>query len=64
MMLPETEAKTKVCPLMSNQHGSVPVDRTCLASGCMKWRWVQGHSPEEAANWDPLQKGVLGYCGA
>lgn len=63
----EEEAKTKWCPMVrwygnANQYEDVFDNRgyncTCVASGCMMWRW--NYKKEENRD---LYKDHDGYCG-
>ena len=66
MVLTEDEAKTKWCPQVRVGESYRAVNMrinydliTCIASGCMMWRW-------EAVNTAPglgVVKPTKGYCG-
>ena len=74
MILAETQAKTKWCPmsryilsdnvgLVSNRHGHVndPWD-SCLASDCMVWRWKTLPAGDIPGTTGTAHEGK-GYCG-
>jgi hypothetical protein len=50
VLLPESDAKFKNCPLLTTPEGKL---KFCLCSGCMMWRW-------EA---DGKEKGYCGLAG-
>ena len=50
MLLIEHEAKKRWCPHETAHSGS----RSCIASGCMAWRWVDAESMGEKRT---------GFCG-
>ena len=51
MLLPESKAKERVCPLMSKGSETVK----CMGSSCMAWRFNEKHKYP--------QKEQTGYCG-
>ncbi|ABB39246.1 hypothetical protein Dde_2449 [Oleidesulfovibrio alaskensis G20] len=51
MLLPQKEAREKVCPLLRGPEGQV---QCCMGDGCMMWRYRQKDSRGEDAQ---------GYCG-
>lgn len=65
MLVTETEAKTKWCPMIRISDGSntLGVGRQdplcrCIASGCMMWQWDDGHPANAVAGED-----FKGCCG-
>lgn len=66
MIVTEKEARLKVCPYRSDPRGR----GNCLASDCMKWRWMPRKSPkelEERKQWPLIpntnEEEPTGYCG-
>ncbi|MHC1700800.1 MAG: hypothetical protein AB9900_07455 [Humidesulfovibrio sp.] len=51
MLLPESDAKFKYCPLLKTRDDKL---KFCLGSMCMLWRWA-GHEHGSDG---------LGFCGA
>jgi hypothetical protein len=52
MLLAESDAKFKYCPLLKTRDDKM---KFCLGSMCMLWRW---HGQDRTGSDDP------GYCGA
>jgi hypothetical protein len=55
----EEHAKTKWCPFTGPSDGA----GRCLASGCMAWRFMETHIPNED-NVLVASGDTHGYCGA
>ena len=51
MLLPQKDARTKYCPLLTHNHNE---HQKCIGSDCMFWRFK---NPERKKEEDP------GYCG-
>lgn len=52
MLLPESDAKFKYCPLLKTRDDKM---KFCLGSMCMLWRWADAAKTGADEN---------GYCGA
>ncbi|WP_243439584.1 hypothetical protein [Fundidesulfovibrio soli] len=50
MILPEKEARFKVCPLLATPDGKM---RFCQGAQCMMWRFAEAQEGDESA----------GFCG-
>jgi len=59
MLLPESDAKFKYCPLLKTKDDKL---KFCLGSMCMLWRWADQTGVQAAAQADGNEP--LGYCGA
>lgn len=72
MIVTEEEARTKICPMMTERVSAkgyaepVLARQRCLASQCMKWNWGTYRSPQELQErkpWRGEDVGPLtGYC--
>lgn len=55
MMHTEEQAKKHICP------SAGIVDRTCIASRCMAWRWCEAENEETLERCGTVTP--IGYCG-
>jgi len=55
MLLPESDAKFKYCPLLKTKDDKL---KFCLGSMCMLWRWADQGGAHAGGDDAP------GYCGA
>lgn len=65
MILTETEARKKLCPMSRNAYPMPDVSDTlcyCGASQCMAWRWVPRDVYEDKDGSHPIGE-PHGYCG-
>ncbi|OIN99648.1 MAG: hypothetical protein AUJ49_10825 [Desulfovibrionaceae bacterium CG1_02_65_16] len=63
MLLPESDAKFKYCPLLKTKDDKL---KFCLGSMCMLWRWANPTAGAAGAAGAAGTEGddAKGYCGA
>ena len=56
----EVDAKTKRCPLSMVPSSRLNLDKKCIASDCMAWRWAKNQPGVNLAQGELPAKGRCG----